>query len=182
MVRELLLLGLLRQEERHGYQLHEFIESYMQTCVDLKKSTAYYLLEKLEREGLVVSSKEQVGNRPVRQVYQLTPAGEAKFQALLRENVARYFPTRFPGNVGLTFLEALPADEGLALLRQRRERMAEALSQARDAPPHDGSLQIIVEHQIHHLTTQLAWLDVLIGHLRADTERGAGCSEEAQSE
>lgn len=53
MERELLLLGLLQQQEMHGYQLHEFIDSYMQTCVDLKKSTAYYLLEKMAKDGFL---------------------------------------------------------------------------------------------------------------------------------
>ena len=110
MERELLLLGLLQKEEMHGYQLHEFIDSFMQTCVDLKKSTAYYLLEKMAKEGYVTRTEEREGNRPPRRVYHLTPAGEARFLDLLRQNLATYLPAKFPGDTGLTFLDNLPTD------------------------------------------------------------------------
>jgi len=55
MDRQLLLLGLLRRQEMHGYQLNEFIEEKMHFCIDLKKPTAYYLLDKLAQEGLLIS-------------------------------------------------------------------------------------------------------------------------------
>ena len=47
MERQLLLLGLLRREDMHGYRLNEFIERDMAFCTDVKKPTAYYLLDKL---------------------------------------------------------------------------------------------------------------------------------------
>jgi hypothetical protein len=37
MNRQLLLLGLLRREEMHGYHINEFIEEKMHRCIDLKK-------------------------------------------------------------------------------------------------------------------------------------------------
>jgi DNA-binding PadR family transcriptional regulator len=165
MERRLLLLGLLRQEEMHGYQLHEFIERYMQTCVDLKKSTAYYLLDKMEDKGWITSSEEQEGNRPRRQVYRLTAAGEEQFQQLLRENLAGYWPARFAGDVGISFLDALPAEEALPLLQQRRAALAAALTAAQDAPPHAGTLQLLLEHQVAHLEAELSWLDRLLDRL-----------------
>jgi len=165
MERELLLLGLLQQQEMHGYQLHEFIDSTMQTCVDLKKSTAYYLLEKMAREGYVTSSEEREGNRPTRQVYSLTPAGEAQFQSLLRQNLAAYRPALFPGDTGITFLDDLPPDEAIALLQTRRAAMVEELERAENAPAHSGSLQLLIEHQIVHLRSELDWVDIVISHL-----------------
>ncbi|MCA9992374.1 MAG: PadR family transcriptional regulator [Pseudomonadales bacterium] len=172
MERELLLLGLLRQEGMHGYQLHDFIESFMQTCVDLKKSTAYYLLDKLAQAGLVDQTEEREGNRPVRRVYHLTPAGEAMYQQLLRENLSGYQPARFAGNVGLTFLDDLPAGEAIYHLQQRRTQLAAALSQAQQAPRHKGSLQLIIEHQIMHLQAELTWLDSLVSRLET-SDHGA---------
>jgi len=165
MERELLLLGLLQRQEMHGYQLHEFIDSYMQTCVDLKKSTAYYLLEKMAREGLIVPSEEREGNRPTRQVYSLTPAGEEEFLHLLRKNLSSYLPTLFPGDTGITFLDDLPRAEALALLQQRRTTMAQELDRVEQAPAHTGSLQLMIEHQIVHLRSELDWLDHVIHHL-----------------
>ena len=101
MERELLLLGLLNQEGRHGYELHDFIEKYMQTCVDIKKPTAYYLLDKLAKGGFITETVEQSGNRPARRVYQLTEAGNSYFDHLLRDYLSRYSPTQFADLVGL---------------------------------------------------------------------------------
>ena len=46
--RELLLLGVLRKREMHGYQLSEFLEAHLGMFFDLKKATAYNLLRKME--------------------------------------------------------------------------------------------------------------------------------------
>lgn len=165
MERELLLLGLLRQQEMHGYQLHEFIDRYLQTCVDIKKSTAYYLLDKLAQGGFVTQTAHQKGNRPPRRVYRLTPAGETHFQELLRQNLAAHLPVHLRGDVGVAFLDQLPGEEAVALLQQRQERMNEALAAAQQVPPHAGSMQLIIAHHVAHLKAEIAWLDALIARL-----------------
>ncbi|MCU0512640.1 MAG: helix-turn-helix transcriptional regulator [Anaerolineae bacterium] len=167
MERELLLLGLLRREDMHGYQLHEFIERNMTSCTDLKKPTAYHLLEKMTERGWLQPSPAQAGNRPARRVYRITPAGEAAFQALLRENVATHYPAYFTGNIGLAYLDALPAPEALARLRERHTSLAAELARLTAVPPHAGSLQWLIDHQRHHLRAELDWLETLIQHLTA---------------
>ena len=168
MERELLLLGLLRRKDMHGYQLHEFIERYMQVCVDLKKPTAYYLLDKLAQAGYVAQSEEREGNRPPRRVYTLTEAGEHYFQELLAQNLSSYLPARFPGTVGLAFLDGLEVGDAAALLQQRRDILAQHLAHAQSAPPHTGSLQLVLEHQIAHLQAELAWLDEVMARLGSE--------------
>lgn len=66
MNRRLILLGVLRQQEMHGYQLLEFINNTLTTCTDIKKPTAYYLLKKMHEEGLISQETVQAGNRPDR--------------------------------------------------------------------------------------------------------------------
>ena len=44
---KLLLLGILRRQEMHGYQLFEFIDRDLAACTNLKKPTAYYLLNRM---------------------------------------------------------------------------------------------------------------------------------------
>ena len=158
MERELLLLGLLRRAHMHGYQLHEFFERDLATCTDLKKPTAYFLLDKMTRLGWVAQREEREGNRPPRRVYQVTPLGEAQFQRLLRENLGGHTITRFPGDAGLMFADALPPAEVLALLRQRHATLAADLAAAHAAPPHAGAAQLIIEHRIVHLESELRWL------------------------
>lgn len=165
MERELLLLGLLRREDMHGYQLAEFINQNMVSCVDLKKPTAYYLLDKMAGAGWITQTEEQEGNRPPRHVYQLTAEGEKAFQRLLRDNLAAYHPARFTDDIGLAFLDALEPGEARALLQQRRASLAEELKTAQDAPPHAGSMQFVVEHLRNHLAAEISWLDDIIDRL-----------------
>jgi DNA-binding PadR family transcriptional regulator len=170
--RELLLLGILRQQEMHGYQLHEFIDSNLAACTDLKKSTAYYLLDKMAAAGWVACEESKEGNRPPRRVYRLTADGEAAFQSLLRENLATYAPARFSSDVGFAFAEALPLQERLDLLNKRRDLLRVELSAVAAAPVHVGGIQLILDHQRHHLAAELAWLDEVVAGLAESVARG----------
>ena len=166
MEKKLLLLGLLRRQEMHGYQLNEFIDNNLALCTDLKKPTAYYLLDQMSKEGWISAEMAQEGNRPPRRVYRLTETGEAAFQQLLRESLAEYFPVNFPGDIGLAFLDWLPPQECPPLLELQKQKARARLEQMQAIPPHEGSLGLIFSHQIHHLQAELAWLDTVIENLK----------------
>lgn len=165
MDEKLLLLGVLRNQQMHGYQLFEFIDRAMAACTDLKKPTAYYLLNRMAQDGWVEEHREQEGNRPPRKVYRLTGPGEAVFQRLLRENLSAYRAPSFTGDIGLAFLDSLEPAEAVALLSQRRAALAAALSAVEQAPHHQGSLQWMITHQQQYLQTELTWIDHLLTHL-----------------
>lgn len=167
MERELLLLGILRRQRMHGYQLTEFIDRYLVMCTDLKKPTAYFLLEKMRQKGWVTFEMGQEGNRPPRRVYQLTPQGEVAFQQMLRESLVEYPPIYFNGDMGLAFLDALPPAEVGALLKQRRDALQSRRAEMDAAPLHPGGVQWMVEHQRFHLSAELDWLDELIRRISA---------------
>lgn len=169
MERELLLLGLIRRSRMYGYQIHDFIERYLVTCTDLKRPTAYFLLDKLVKQGWATHNEEREGSRPPRQVYQITPAGEQHFQQLLREHLAHYTQTRFTSDIGLAFADALPAAEVITLLEQRRATMRAALTTASAAPAHAGTLQLLVDHHTAHLEAELLWLERVITHFATQT-------------
>jgi DNA-binding PadR family transcriptional regulator len=167
MQRELLLLGLLRQQEMHGYKLMEFIEGSLAICTDLKKPTAYFLLEKMEQKGWVTRSTAQEGNRPTRNIYSITPVGEQIFQQTLRESLASYSSAKFEDDVALAFMESLPPDECLALLRQKRAALEAELDASRLIPTHEGAAQYLIEHRQFYLESELRWLDQLLTRLSA---------------
>ncbi len=167
MDKKLLLLGLLRTGSMHGYQLNDFIESTLATCVQIKRPTAYYVLNKMQADGWVEEMEEQDGNRPPRRIYSITPAGEAAFQELLRQNLASYELAQFTGDVGLAFLGEVSTEDGLDLLQQRRDVIQDYLTQTQAIPLHPGSLQLTIEHQIRHLTAELDWLDEVMVRLEA---------------
>ena len=165
MERELLLLGLLRQSNMHGYRIIEFIERDLSICTDLKKPTAYFLLDKMAHNGWIEWAEEQEGNRPPRRIYRITAQGEAQFQTLLRESLSHYEPHKFTDDIALAFADALPGGELTVLLRQRREALRSLLEAANATPPHPGLVQLVIEHHRFHLDSELRWIDELIARI-----------------
>ena len=165
MERELLLLGILRRQEMHGYQLAEFITHNLGVCTDLKKPTAYFLLDKMAKAGWVACEAGQSGKRPPHRTYCITAEGEQAFQRMLREQLAAYTSVYFGGDLPLAFMDALPGAEVLDLLRMRRASLLAVAEKAQAAPVHPGNAQYLVRHQVLHLRAELAWLDELLGEL-----------------
>jgi DNA-binding PadR family transcriptional regulator len=171
MDRQLLLLGLLRTQEMHGYQINEFIDEQMAFCVELKRSTAYYVLDKLCRDGLVAEEVEREGNRPERRVYRITPAGEQRFQTLLRENLATYLPAIYPIDIGVIFLNQLADGEAAALLAARRQAILAhraELNALRAVMPLNHIA--IIEHHLLHIDAELTWIDQVLARRGAQGE------------
>jgi len=166
MERELLSLGLLRSQEMHGYQLHEAIDSHLGMGVQLTKPTAYRLLSNMAEDGWVTHREEQEGNRPPRRVYAITPQGEGAFQQLLRESLVNYQPLDFTFHIGLAFLDQLAAEEAIPLLRRRRASLEELLESARTHCEHPGSMQLMLEHQVHQRAAELDWLNTVIARIQ----------------
>ena len=119
--RSLLLLGLLTAQDRHGYEINDFIERTLHHVISLKKATAYQLLDRLESHGLIGSRVEQHGQRPNRRVYHITPAGQERFAQMLRDQLAREEALILTGNVPVMFAENLTPAETLDALRRRLE-------------------------------------------------------------
>jgi len=165
--RSLLLLGMLRIQSQHGYQLNEFIEHNLARVTDMKKPTAYALLDRLEQSGAISSRLEQEGARPPRKVYAITEQGEQLFRTLLRETLAAAQPYVIAGDIGLMFLDALPLAEALALLEQRLAAIREQVAALDQIPAHHLGLGIdlTIEHQAVLLRADEAWLSRLIARL-----------------
>ena len=163
--RELLLLGLLRRQDMHGYQLNEFLLGELSTCADIKKPTAYYLLKKMAGQGWITESIEQEGNRPPRRVYQITQKGEQAFQQMLRQNLPVYQPTYFQGDLALAYLDELSPDEARVLLQERRTQLLLAQERLRQTPPHEGSVQWLIEHQRRHMELESSLLEEILAQL-----------------
>jgi DNA-binding PadR family transcriptional regulator len=154
-------------QEMHGYQLNELIDSHLGTSIHLKKPTAYRLLNQMTDDGWITFREEREGNRPPRRVYAITPNGEAAFQRLLRKSLADYKAVDFVGNIGLLFLDVLPAEETASLLQDRRTIVADLLQETQTHAGHHGGFQLVLEHQTRHLATELEWLDEVITRIES---------------
>jgi DNA-binding PadR family transcriptional regulator len=170
----LLVLGLLKLQDMHGYQLSDLIDKRLKYLTDLKKPTLYHLLGKLEVAGEVTKSVSREGNRPERYTYRLTKAGAEHFEQLLRQNLQDAHAAYFNDDIGLLFLNELPVAEVRKYLDQKRasvderiEILASALARHEENTPAFYTLR----HHELHLQTERAWLDELLGQLKKRASR-----------
>ena len=166
--RSLILLGILISQSQHGYQINEFIEKNLGMVTDMKKATAYTILDKLSHSGYIDVTIEQDGNRPPRKVYSINNKGHAYFLKLLRKNLAEADKIRYPGDAGIMFLGYLPKEEARSLLIQRIEKVQRSIEELSMAPKHkDYAIDLAIDHSIHMLKADFAWLNEVIEKLDA---------------
>lgn len=79
-INEMLVLAVLRQEPKHGYQVALELERSSGGRFVLQHGTLYPVLHRLERERLIRGSWEVSGGRR-RKVYGLTAAGRRKLES-----------------------------------------------------------------------------------------------------
>ncbi len=169
MDHSLLVLGLLKLQEMHGYHLGDLIDKRLGYLTDLKKSTLYHLLAKLEASGDVAQSVSREGHRPERRTYRLTAQGATHFAALLRQNLQSAPAAYFDDDIGLLFLSELPAAEARACLDQKRAGVAQRIAAMRDALARHAAgtpAYYTLQHHVLHLQAESAWLDDLRAQLK----------------
>ena len=79
-----LILKLLEEKDRYGYEMIETLKERSDHTFDLKAGTLYPILHQLEKQGCVESYEQAAGKERVRKYYHLTDKGAA----LLKEKQA----------------------------------------------------------------------------------------------
>jgi DNA-binding PadR family transcriptional regulator len=162
VIRQLLLLGILIDGKMHGYRLNEYIKHAMGFYTDLKKSTAYYILEQMEKEGYVKYETEREGKRPERRVYEITEPGKTYFHELLRNCLAGYTPTSYGDDICVAFLDKVPPNEIHILLEGKRQKIVARLKEYKKLKGHGGGWKYVINHNIAHLKADLSWVDSML--------------------
>ena len=68
-VQDLIILGLLKEQPKHGYELKNVVDERLRYFAEITSGTVYYTLKKLEKLGYVTRSHERDGDRPERNVF-----------------------------------------------------------------------------------------------------------------
>jgi DNA-binding PadR family transcriptional regulator len=178
MHKSLLLLGLLRNGPRTGYDLHRIICSHGELYADLKKANVYYLLDRLAGEGYldVQTEASARGPRGERLIYSLNERGRTHFHELLEQVLRSYEPV--PSSIGaaIVFLPHLPEGAGIRLLEERRERVSRRRAEV--ATQNSGEVcgtlvGLAMDHLLALIDADLAWTDRALQRLREIRETGA---------
>ena len=171
MLKELTLLGLLRNQKLHGYGLAEYLDNHRTGEAAIGKSNAYRLLHKLEANGLIRSVTERDGKRPERQVFHVTAAGEAYFQEGILCELGERMSSDFPGLVALNYIHEVDAAAASAQLELRRGKVAARHERLRDMPEKVRHLHPAQDLELRHVEAELAWIDETLVRLVAEKQR-----------
>lgn len=168
MHKQLLLLAFLLDRHLTGYEVQQLVVAHGDLYSDLKKGNVYYLLGRMERDGLVNVKvvKGARGPRGERLVYSLTRKGRQEMLALLRSELATYQTPHTGIEVAMALLDHLPRAEARRLLEKRLANVESVrhnlVQQLGGSEAHPGSA---AEHLVMMADAERSWL------IRAIAER-----------
>jgi DNA-binding PadR family transcriptional regulator len=194
---ELAILGLLKEQELHGYELKKRLSETLGFASGVSFGSLYPALARLEAAGAVkavdpiasptaaipltgslagelAAFRARKGvNRGGRgkKVYGITERGETLFEELLAAESQSSDDERY-FNLRLAFARYLPPDARLGMLERRRAQLTERLVQMRARVKalrdHDRYARSLIEHDRDSTERDLTWIDQLIANERAD--------------
>jgi len=164
---ELLLLGLLRESPKHGYNIKTEIKEILSLSAGVELKSIYYPLHILEKKGLVVKKILKPGKRPERIVYALSEKGQSRFDELLSKSLLNLKRPQFSLDLSLYFLHYMKpsvARRRLTLRLHILNRISRGLEKMiqQQKKKKGLSLRRILEHNLKMLEAESEFLSDLI--------------------
>lgn len=189
---ELAILGLLKDQPLHGYELKKRLGETLGFLWGVSYGSLYPALRRLERAGAIeivapgaappepvaMPATGSIGGetaaarlrrlpkptRRTRKQYRLTPRGDELFAELLTGDDAPGADEEKAFALKFAFCRHLASDARLLLLERRRAGLQERLARARGTTPRRGDRYIrsLAEHRTESTARELAWLDELV--------------------
>ncbi|MBV6508359.1 MAG: hypothetical protein JJLCMIEE_01419 [Acidimicrobiales bacterium] len=188
---ELTVLGVLADQELHGYELKKRLTELLGTMSSVSFGSLYPALNRLERTGQVAVVEAESDTSPIptsgsltgevaayrarrgrtargrrgKKVYSITPSGRARLRDLLLDHTGddRSFSIR------VAFCRHLNPQDRIDLFQRRRTEVAAQLAErsaSRSDRRIDKYLGLLREHHDEALERDLAWLDRLVSEER----------------
>src|SRR6266851_4246301 len=128
MYSEIVILAMLHQGPRHGYEIKKDTERALGGMVPLNNKTLYLALKRFEERGAVTRQVLPQEGKPNRHLYQLTERGIELLQAYLRDFPAPQAANEAEFFTRVAFFDYLEAEEREAILTRRLAYLEVCLS------------------------------------------------------
>lgn len=161
----LYILGSLAERgPMHGHALVALAEEeHVNEWTDISVGGLYGAVRRLAADGLIeIARVEKHGNYPERQIFAITDAGRDSLRVMQREALSELSWRHDPVDLGVSRLDPAALDELEAVVRERRDRIATNLDEAR--AKRDRIRQylnvaewIATKHGVYRLEAELAW-------------------------
>jgi DNA-binding PadR family transcriptional regulator len=174
---ETMVLGVLRDGERHGYDIwKEWEERGFLRWVEATKVAMYKALARLEKDGCLVSWTEKEGGSPERRVYAVTEEGEERLRDMVYDLMSSREPLRFQIFPALCFSDCLPRGQTVEALEERLEYLASARKRLEEERKLlkgvVGDLEMeLLDREIGCYRAEEGWTRRLVGRIRGKREK-----------
>lgn len=159
------LLGLLRQQPMHAYEMYQrLVQTEALGLVwHLKQSHLYALLARLEADEYITGTTEPQGTRPPKRVLRLTAQGKAAFEAWLGAPVAHGRDFRLEFLAKLFFAAEASPEAAATLIDRQRDVCREWLNELRrreEAIDRERPYErLVVQFRRSQIEAILGWLE-----------------------
>lgn len=131
MYSKILILAMLQQGPRHGYEIKKDIDRALGGMVALNNKTLYLALKDFEVMGAVTRRVVSQEGKPNRHIYQLTERGIELLQAYLRDFSASQVASDPEFFTRVAFFDYLEPDERREILSKRLAYLRKGLEYLR---------------------------------------------------
>lgn len=163
---ELTILSLVAEKPGHGHDIQQLIdERDLREWVAIGFSSVYYILNKLEEQGLVSSTLLAAGAGPARKFYTITDAGRGLLQTAMQERLSQPRALGSGFELGLANLSAMTPLQAYKALYQHWSALALRLARLesawekhqQDRQPQEH-IRALYTYSIATTQTELEWL------------------------
>jgi DNA-binding PadR family transcriptional regulator len=171
---EYVILGFLMTQERHGYEIHQYLESGLGPIWYAGRSQVYALLKRLEAADEVFSKLKQQNLRPAKKIYSITDKGRKTFQDWLQKPVEKIRDLRIEFLAKLFFIKELRLAGMPELIEKQIQICQEQLESLRkqDETVADEFRRLVLSFRIGQINAILAWLRECLQAFHATPEKG----------
>jgi DNA-binding PadR family transcriptional regulator len=169
------LLGMLSQRPRYGYQLKSEAEQLLGSGAELNPGQLYPLLRRMADQGLLEGERIEQEDRPDKRVFTLTEAGQQALNAWFDEPVSLSVG-RSALFLRFVVLMLVRPEERAAFLKEQRHRLLEFIGQlvadrAKHEESDDLATRALRELTLGHTEADLKWIEWLASLEPPDTSR-----------
>ena len=159
---ELVVLGLLFEQDRYGYEIiQEMRQRDFEHWANINPASIYNHLNRLEESGALSSHTEKVGRHPERKVYSLTEEGRHRLSDMVLDAIASISHADHAlAPLGLGFVYCVEEDAALQAARTRIAGLQKVIEHLREkVEEHSGRIPVnwmlVIEGTLDHIKVEL---------------------------
>ncbi|MEG0775034.1 PadR family transcriptional regulator [Clostridium sp.] len=170
---ELVLLGLLYEKDRYGYEIESVIEERkIRNWTKIGFSSIYNSLKKLEEKGFIASRYEEEFGAPPRKVYFINETARESVRKIIKETLQSPKRVYNEFSIGLAFSHFLTKEElyeCLVKYRDSLEKRRQAILQSYSEQPMVHNIihiKALFTHPVRLIEAEVEWINDLLKEIK----------------